>query len=338
MDMDIKVLTSIPSTDDLRDYFIIGTHNKMFHVDDVVAVATFCLIYKKVIIVRSRDPEVLNKCKVIVDIGGGRFDHHISGFNTKRENGITFASAGLVWREFGIDVVHKILYEEDNLWTLPQELCSDIVEKIDKEIIQYVDAEDNGIELGSHPLSFISSYLPAWYDSSPNFDIQFYKVLEITINVLKQKIQEVIAQVYADTVINKRVKEEEYLSNHILEIPCQVFPWLKPICAFNQNTSNRIYFIFSRLFKRFNRYTSNGIYFIIFPYPAGGWAAQCVPPSFNKKFKQIIPFPKAWAGQSDNLAKISGIDEAILCANGRFFARATTKKGIIKMCKTAMYK
>ena len=39
--------------------------------------------------------------------------------------------------------------------------------------------------------------------------------------------------------------------------------------------------------------------FVIFPYPAGGWAAQSVPPSIEKKFEQLISFPKEWAGGNE---------------------------------------
>ena len=82
--------------------------------------------------------------------------------------------------------------------------------------------------------------------------------------------------------------------------------------------------------------SENKIAFVIFPYPAGGWAAQCVPPSLEEKFGQIVSFPKNWAGQTNDLAKISGVDDATFCHNRCFFVRAQSKYGVIKLCNLAM--
>ena len=76
----------------------------------------------------------------------------------------------------------------------------------------------------------------------------------------------------------------------------------------------------------------------MFKYPAGGYAVQCVPKSYNDKFSQRIPFPEEWAGQTDDLPRISGIKSAILCHNGRFFARSAEKEDVIKMCEIATQK
>lgn len=62
----------------------IGTHNGTFHCDEVLA----CFIlkqlpeYKHADIVRTRNPEELSKCDIVVDVGGiydsdnHRYDHH----------------------------------------------------------------------------------------------------------------------------------------------------------------------------------------------------------------------------------------------------------------------
>ena len=62
----------------------IGTHNGTFHCDE--ALACFMLKqlpeYKHADIVRTRNPEELAKCDVVVDVGGvydpekHRYDHH----------------------------------------------------------------------------------------------------------------------------------------------------------------------------------------------------------------------------------------------------------------------
>ena len=62
----------------------IGTHNGTFHCDE--ALACFMLKqlpeYKHADIIRTRNPEELSKCDVVVDVGGvydadkHRYDHH----------------------------------------------------------------------------------------------------------------------------------------------------------------------------------------------------------------------------------------------------------------------
>lgn len=68
----------------------IGTHSGIFHEDDVVACALFCIMNpsKSIAIIRSRDLDELSKCDLLVDIGGGKYDHHQIGGNGKRENEI----------------------------------------------------------------------------------------------------------------------------------------------------------------------------------------------------------------------------------------------------------
>ncbi|PHJ20734.1 gamm1 protein [Cystoisospora suis] len=88
---------------------LIGTHNGKFHLDEVLATVMLLKLpkYKNALIRRSRDPEVLAKCDIVVDVGAvydvekGRFDHHQKGFehtfydevengeDAGKENGVT---------------------------------------------------------------------------------------------------------------------------------------------------------------------------------------------------------------------------------------------------------
>ena len=101
--MNIEVLSSLENVTKRSDMLVIGTHNGKFHSDEVVGCSILCSFYcdNTVIIVRTRDTETLKQCDICVDIGGGTFDHHQAGFNKKRENGIKYASAGLIWKCFG---------------------------------------------------------------------------------------------------------------------------------------------------------------------------------------------------------------------------------------------
>lgn len=114
------------------------THSQGFHADDVTAYA----ILKEVLtkrgetweIIRSREPEIIETGDIVFDIGNSydpelnRFDHHQKGKAGARDNGIYYASAGLIWKHFG------------------KELCSNEVvwKMVDRDLISEIDAVDNG--------------------------------------------------------------------------------------------------------------------------------------------------------------------------------------------------
>lgn len=295
----------------------IGTHNGIFHCDEVVGTATLAMALTEfdVHIVRTRNTDELRKLDIVIDVGGGYYDHHQPGFNLRRPTGEKYASAGLVWQEYANSAIKKVAWETKA--TISFEEIQTIKEEIDREIIIPVDMEDNGEGMGNHTFSFIPKFLPAWNETTVDYDAAFSKVTAIVYDILKAVIKDKIAQVIA----KKYLKEICcYVADGILEIPSQTMPWLEDVVNYNHDHNN-------------------SIKFVIFPYPAGGWAAQSVPPSMDKKFKQLVPFPKEWAGETEEtLPKISGITDATFCHNGRFFVRAKTKKAITDMCWIAMNK
>lgn len=324
--MEVKVLSSVEEIFDRRkDYFIIGTHNGVFHCDEIVACAILCLSYEKtqpICIIRTRNEKELEQCDICVDIGGGKYDHHHSGFNEKRENGSLYASAGLVWRSYG----DSIIANELSLFHSPESFPyrDDLFSIFDDTVISLVDNEDNGKQSKPHSFMFIPLFLPTWDEPIHDFNSQFKKALDITIIVLHQQLKHSISSFLAKNIIEVRYRNVEYFSNHILEVPCQSDIWFDEIIRINSIIS-----VFPIL-------EDNIINFIIFPYPDGGWAAQCVPPSFEEKFKQLVPFPRSWAGKTFTLAKISGVESATFCHNNCFFVRATLKEDVIELCKLAM--
>lgn len=316
--MDIKILSSATNLSSVRGgVLIIGTHNGIFHSDEVVACAILSLLNsnKVIKVIRSRNEKDLQDCDICVDIGGDKYDHHQSGFNITRDNGIKYASAGLVWRDYGKMLIKKLA---SNFFSISDSDINRIYEEIDNRIISKVDCEDNGVSYETHCFSFIPSFLPLWYNNSTDdFNNQFYSVLLVTINVLSAEIKTFIGKEFSKITIYNNWINHEYFNNGILEIPSQTMNWLETVSEINESTS------------------MNYINFVIFPYPNGGWAAQCVPPSLTDKFSQRIPFPSAWAGQTKELSEITGILDATFCHNGCFFVRGKTKESVIALCNLA---
>ncbi len=292
----------------------IGTHNGIFHEDDVAAVTIYELANydKPIAMVRTRDYSVLSQLDIVFDVGGGIYDHHSPGFNEKRPTGELYASAGLAWKIYGEKVIKNVA--EDLKAKLTDDDIKEIKEKIDLEVILPIDQEDNGVPVPTHIFSFIPTFIPSWMES-PEYDEAFEDVVKIVrrilVKIIKTKISEVAAKY-------KLADSYESAENGILEIAAQTMPWLESVVSYNAEHDNEIKFV-------------------IFPYPDGGWAAQCVPPSIERKMEQLVPFPKAWAGGNEKtLPEVSGISDAKFCHKFRFFARAESRESVIRMCKIAM--
>jgi len=117
----------------------IVTHSGQFHTDDVFAVATLQLMLEEkgysVVVVRTRDEHIVSNADYVVDVGEiydpiqKRFDHHQQMGAGVREDGIPYASFGLVWKEYG------------------ESICEDkeIASLIEQRLVKPIDAMDNGI-------------------------------------------------------------------------------------------------------------------------------------------------------------------------------------------------
>lgn len=283
----------------------VGTHNGIFHLDELVAVALISILHGgNVSVIRTRDLNTLKLCDIVVDVGGGPYDHHMPGGNGKRESGTPYASAGLVWQAFGEQILKSLGCPKGNIDT-----CK---ERVDTNIIEDLDKIDNGIKAKS-PFEYINFFLPDWEDEK-SADFCFMEALTVTIHILKKAIFKIIHE--ENDNVNLRIALAISGVGNVMDIPSQFIKWHSVVLEHNAESPSKIDFV-------------------IFPYPTGGYAAQCVPPSKEDFFSQRIPFPKAWAGQTENLPKISGVKGATFCHNACFFVRGETREAVIELCKIA---
>lgn len=137
----------------------IQTHDKRFHTDDVGAVSLLTSYYNQqntqVQLIRSRDPRLLAKANILVDVGGiydpntHRYDHHQEDCHEVFHEGFTIplSSIGMVWKHFGQEIL--TMYIEHNNSFNDIENYENHIDKIWIEVylksIQEIDAHDNGI-------------------------------------------------------------------------------------------------------------------------------------------------------------------------------------------------
>lgn len=287
----------------------IVTHNASFHSDDVFAVATLVLMLgdTKYEITRTRDEDLIENADYVVDVGEvydpekNRFDHHQEGRAGQRENGIPYASFGLVWKKFG------------------EEICGgkEVADKIDQILVAPIDARDNGLEIidikyGVYPYTIgqiIHSFVPNYKEEDDDIDNFFFKALDLALLVLKREIK-----------VNKDIEEAQIILQNI----------------YNASKDNQIFILDRRL--PWEEFVSKNkeIIFVVSPKRNGSWSVETARDDLGS-FDNRKPLPKEWGGKrGEDLSAITGVQDAIFCHTGLFIAFAKSKEGAISLAKLAL--
>ena len=202
----IKVTSTIPEGCSKR---LIGTHDGSFHCDESLACAMLHMteMFKDAIIVRSRKPDILKECNVVVDVGATYdpskllFDHHQPEFNDTMSTAhatykTRLSSAGLTYRHYGKEIIANLY---------PQLSAADLEEVYDlvyKKFIEHVDGNDNGVDQVSGERivrnyqvttalpARVADLSPRWNDdNTPDaFNQRFIKAVEITGQAFLEKL------------------------------------------------------------------------------------------------------------------------------------------------------
>ncbi len=288
----------------------VAVHDGDFHADDVFAVAILSLyLNNKLKIFRTRDQKILSKMDYVLDVGREynpkerKFDHHQENWNEKRKNNIPYATCGLVWKEYGAEVTGSV----------------EVANVIDEKIIQTIDAEDNGVEIYKSIFKdvnpycvsdYICSFNPTWNEKKLSPLKCFENAVEEAKKILKRKIEEIKGDILGEErikVIYEKTEDKRILvldNNYSWKKAVSLYP--EPLFVIKQVPDNKT------------------------------WHMKAV--SLNGfMFKRKLDLPESWAGKSgEELAKITGVQDAIFCHNGRFMVTTKTKEGAIKLAKLAI--
>lgn len=289
----------------------IVTHDGTFHTDEVFACATLSLFYKdrEVEITRSRDETTIATSEIVVDVGGdynaqqGRFDHHQKGGAGTRDNGIPYASFGLVWKTYGTD------------------LCQNekVAKIIDEQLIQAIDAHDNGYGENIRSLEprpyvvgdIISSFRPTWREDKEN-DEAFMEALNLATSILERMIIQTTAYFQAVEYIESAYQQTT--DKRVIELAEEYPGWQEILRKYPEP----LYIVYQR---------SNG-----------SWGLRGVRIS-EDSFVLRKPLPESWAGLRDQeLQIVTGVSDAVFCHNNRFLVVAKSKDGIVQLLKQALEK
>lgn len=292
----------------------IVVHSDTYHSDDVFACAVLSLYFKKhntrFRIIRSRDPQVISAADIVVDVGGvydpanNRFDHHQTEGAGTHDNGIPYASFGLVWKHFGLDVC------DGN---------TEVFTFIEERMVYSVDALDNGVAITT-PIftnimsydfhSVISAFQPSWKESDAILNPGFYKSLVLAEEILAREVKKGI-----DLKEGEALVEQAYQSTHDkrLIVLDHYYPWKKQLSLHPEPL------------------------FVVWPkHDGSAWNIGCVRNDLST-FTNRKDLPAAWAGLRDaELQKITGVTDAVFCHRRLFLAVTKSKEGALKLAELAL--
>lgn len=273
-----------------------GTHDGTFHADEVTACALLILfnLVDSEKIVRTRSPELLDRCEFVCDVGGKYdpqrklFDHHQVEYQG------SMSSAGMILR-----------YLSDTAVITQQEYHF-----FNNSLILGVDAHDNGKDPQIPGLCsyshLISSFTPVIYDVGPEImNAAFFSALKFSKEHLERSLNRYrYIQSCRQTVIEVMEKDRE----------CLMFdkniPWLESFFEFKGSKHPALFVIM----------------------PSGEhWKLRGIPPTYEQRMQVRLPLPQEWAGLlNEDLKKISDIPGAIFCHKGRFISVWETREDAIK--------
>ncbi len=286
------------------------THSGTMHADEVFATAFLedYLGNRKVYRTNNIDYTKVQENTLIYDVGRGKFDHHqIDAL--KRDDGITYCSFGLLWKEFGKDYLKKKSFSNiDILW-----------EYIDKDFIEGIDADDNGFfpKIDAiykvKTLSNIIKIFNPSYDSYETESEQFIKAVDVAKKIFIEEVLYANGKVMANAIINKLLDNLDSNSKYL--ILDKFLPYEETIL---------------------NRSDMNNLLFVAFPSNRGGYVIKTIPKNLEDKTARVA-FPSEWAGlEGKELEEKSKIPGLIFCHTGRFIVSCkdydTVLKVLNKLC------
>ena len=319
----------VSKLDGLAPPSLIGTHDGSFHCDEALAISMLKLLpeYASSTVLRTRNPELLAKCDIVVDVGAvydpatHRYDHHqreftgvLEGYNTK------LSSAGLVYKHFGRSILKKVLDTQD------EALVETCFQKLYKGFVEHIDGIDNGISIQDGPARYhISTSLssrvgclnPAWNEEqTPEIqNARFIDAMCLTGSEFLSHAQSLVTHWWpARSIVQQAVAARFAVHPSgkimLLEAAC---PWKDHLFEVEAETK------------------AEAILYAIYQDTGGSWRIQAVPQD-PQSFLSRKSLPAAWCGVRDEaLSAITGLPGSIFIHASGFIGGHLTREGAIAM-------
>lgn len=290
---------------------LIATHDGSFHADEVFAIAVLGLVGDPVEVVRTRDRGALAQADLRVDVGfrddasTGDFDHHQREFDTARENGVRYASFGLVWREFGARVCDG---------------DPGVADAVDETLVQSVDANDTGQQLtrslidGVRPMTvnaIIGAFNTRWDEAlTPEGERErFDTAVALAQDILAREVASAASGRRSGRIVREAITAAA--DPRVVELPVNA-PWKQVLVP-----------------------EAPDALFVIYP-KRQGFGLEAVPRQLAS-FENRRDLPATWAGlEGADLVEATGVEAALFCHTKRFLAVARSRTGINRLAELAL--
>jgi uncharacterized UPF0160 family protein len=320
----------------MNDHKTIATHSGSFHADDVFGVGVLMGVFPSHTLVRTRNNEKIEAADFAVDVGGlwgaaaGRFDHHQRSFKGARPArlvdgveiaGVGYASAGLVWSEYGAAYVKALT--SGNGFELDSQALAEIARSIDTSLVQYLDIVDTGqgdVAPGIFGLSALIAQLNTnWMeekglDAESKAQLQEYRFREamaITRSLLDRAIIKKVAQLRSMDIVRQAPR---LLDGKVLHLQEGGMPWTRVVVD-----------------------EMPEVLFVIYPDSDGDQYQIKTVPVEPGSFVARMDLPKSWAGLRDQeLAAVTGVPDSVFCHMNLFIGGAKSLDGAIRLAELAL--
>tara|TARA_B100000795_G_scaffold265300_1_gene246935 strand:- start:1041 stop:2291 length:1251 start_codon:yes stop_codon:yes gene_type:complete len=348
----------------------ICTHSGSFHCDEALAIGLLKLMprWKDSPVIRTRKSDIIDACKIVVDVGGthdhskSRYDHHQREFNAEfeditlgKETGFKtkLSSAGLVYKYYGKEILNEVRLacgapEEDAA------LADKIWKKIYQSFIEHVDGIDNGIEafeggvknynVSSTLSGRVGSLNPSWNEPSSD-DVRnqlFQKAMLLTQKEFLQKVTSLYTSWFpARSIVEKALSKDEMSSEQKSSkrqktdgTESETVVW---------STDEQIFVLdqycpwIEHLFDLEQEKKMVGRFkYCLFPDSHGGARIRAVPAAPGS-FASRKALPTPWrALRDEELSTLTGIEGCVFVHNSGFIGGNKSFDGAMLMARAAV--
>ncbi len=315
------------------------THDgEKFHGDEVVACAILSMVMPKVMLIRTHDPKIINAKKddintVIFDVGGmyepdkNLFDHHQESFYRFRKgkdgpgglNGQKYAAAGLLWEHYGEDIVRKS-------YGCPEKYAKAVAERVDKMMIEGIDARDYAEEpnLSSLSISGAISIMNPIKNSSERPDERFVEATKLAKKILHRVILNAIQSEEGQQQVREILYGIQDDKTEVLVLPEDVPGWNNVIVNCDKNVARRLKFVVYKSKESENEYDVEAI-------------AESTTSNSYEKIPYRMKFPEEWRGEKGyRLRRLTGLESVGYCHKNGHIASTRTEEDAIALAKLAI--
>lgn len=292
------------------------THNRRHHADEMFATLILAYAFSNIEVMTTRDD--VYEYDFMYDRGLEDLDHHQPGGNGQRDNGVPYASAGLVWEKYGDKAINNIATKKG--YSLNEQQIKQVKVIVDRELIQGVDAVDNkyrprtyynGFE--SMSISKAIALLNPTDSEDETEEETFYSIINFCNKIFYHMVGKALERAYyKDFVIeifNKTPGEFLVFEKRI--------PWEEGI--YEADKEGRITHV-------------------IFPakQQQEGYRIQALGKFYNSS-ELKKPFPVKWRGlTTEKLKEITGVEDIVFCHKEGFLAGCKTLEGAIKLTQIVL--